>query len=122
MENRDDRDRKSGALEALSWMWASCERVAKSEAGSLDGPRPLWETWSVNAHQLYCPGCRRFRKQSRSLTRALRLLRSRGEGGEKLAAFSLPADIRHRLEVALKDADDSCHGPDASGPPATPPY
>ncbi|MHC5545011.1 hypothetical protein ACYOEI_42790 [Singulisphaera rosea] len=116
MDNPKNRGRRERAIHALSWIWASCEQVARSEVESLEVQRPLWEVWSVNAHQLYCPGCRRFRRQSRSLAAILRRLRARGEGSEKLAPFFLPTDVRHRIEAALESEID----PGGSGPSNAP--
>jgi hypothetical protein len=102
--------------EALSWLWASCERVTMSESRSHDGGRPLWERLTVNAHQISCPGCRRFRGQTRSLGGVLGRLRARRESGDKLPGLCLPPDVRERIKAALKRARDP-GGPALPGSP-----
>jgi hypothetical protein len=92
------------AFNGLSWLWASCADVGESESGELDAPRSFWESTAVNAHQLYCPGCRRFRAQMRSLAAALLLLRAQREAREKLPGLFLPADVRERIKAALRRA------------------
>jgi hypothetical protein len=73
---------------------------------SLDQDRPLWERLTVNAHQLCCLGCRRFRRQTRSLASALRRVRARRESGDKLPGLLLPPDVRERIKAALRHARD----------------
>jgi hypothetical protein len=98
-------------------LWASCERVSISESGSLDRDRPLWELLTVNAHQLYCPGCRRFRRQTRALGAVLGRLRARRESGDKLPGLFLPPDVRERIKAALRNAGDP-GGPGLPGAPS----
>jgi hypothetical protein len=83
---------------------------------SLDQDRPLWELLTVNAHQRYCPGCRRFRRQMRSLGGALGRARARRESGDKLPGLFLPPDVRERIKAALRSAGD----PDGPGLPGVP--
>jgi predicted anti-sigma-YlaC factor YlaD len=75
-----------------------------SESGALDQGRPLWERVMVNAHQLYCPGCRRFRKQMRSLAAALSRLRSGREASDKLPGLFLPPEDRERIKAVMRGA------------------
>jgi hypothetical protein len=100
----------------LSWLSASCERVSLSESVSLDLDRPLWERLTVNAHQLSCPGCRRFRRQTRSLGVVLGRLRARRESGDKLPGLCLPPDVRERIKAVLRSAG----GPGGPGLPRAP--
>jgi hypothetical protein len=93
------------ALDALSWLRAPCEAVAESESEGLDRPRSFWERITVNAHQLYCPSCRRFRRQTRSLREVLRRLRVRGEASVRLPGLFLPREARERIIAALRIAD-----------------
>ncbi len=92
--------------EALSWLWASCERVSVSESESLDRDRPVWEQLTVNAHQMYCPGCRRFRKQMRSVSALLRRLRARDESSDRLPSLHMPTDVRERIKSFLRGPRD----------------
>jgi hypothetical protein len=92
------------AFNGLSWLWASCADVAESESGELDAARSFWERTAVNAHQLGCPGCRRFRAHVRSLAAALFLLRVQREAREKLPGLFLPPDVRERIKAALRRA------------------
>jgi predicted anti-sigma-YlaC factor YlaD len=94
------------ALAALSWLWASCERVSLSESDSLDRDPSEWEFLMVNAHRLACPGCRRFRRQVRSLAAALARIRVRREAGDRLPGLFLPPDARERIKTALRAAND----------------
>jgi hypothetical protein len=87
-----------------------------SESMSIDQGHPLWERLTVNAHQLCCPGCRRFRRQTRSLGAALARLRARRQAGDKLPGLFLPPDMRERIKAALRRARD----PDGPGPPGAP--
>lgn len=105
------------AIQALSWLWASCERVSRSESESLDRDPPPWERMTAGAHQLYCPGCRRFRRQMRTLSAALRQLRSGREASGKLAGLFLPPDARERIRAVLKAANDR-GGPSLPGAPS----
>jgi hypothetical protein len=83
---------------------------------SLDQDRPLWEFLTVNAHQLCCPGCRRFRRHARSLGAALGRVRARRESGDKLPGLSLPPDVRERIKAALRSAGE----PNGQGLPGAP--
>jgi hypothetical protein len=98
-------------LGGLAWLWASCEKISHSESDSLDRRMSGWERLMVNAHQFSCPGCRRFRRQMRSLDAALARLRARREAGDRFAGLFLPPDVRRRIRAALQGAND----PD--GPP-----
>ena len=51
----------------LSWLWAPCEKVSRSESDALDRRLSGWERLMVGADQLSCPACRRFRRQIRVL-------------------------------------------------------
>jgi hypothetical protein len=109
------------ALNALSGLWASCEAVAESESEAHDRTRSCWERITVNAHQLYCPPCRRFRRQTRSLCEALRQLRARGEASHKLPGLFLSPEVRERINAALRKADGQgvpglANTPSDSGP------
>ena len=88
-----------------------------SESESLDGDRPLWERLTVNAHQLCCPACRRFRRQTRSLGAALSRLRARREARDKLPGLFLSPDVRERIKAVLRDASDP-GGPGLPGAPS----
>jgi predicted anti-sigma-YlaC factor YlaD len=94
------------ALAALSWLWASCERVSLSESESLDWYRSKLELLMVNLHLLGCPACRRFRRQVRSLDGALVRIRARREAGDRLPGLFLPPDVRERINTALRAAND----------------
>jgi hypothetical protein len=83
-----------------------------SESDALDRDRSLWELLTVSAHQLSCPGCRRFRTQTRALGAALFQLRARCESSEKLPGLFLAPDVRERIKAALS----SVGGPDPAGP------
>jgi hypothetical protein len=108
------------ALNALSGLWASCEAVAASESEAHDRTRSFWERLTVNAHQLYCPPCRRFRRQTRALSEALRRLRVRGEASDRLPGLFLPPEVRKRINAALRKADGLGASP-GSGPVEAPP-
>jgi hypothetical protein len=90
----------------LAWLWASCEKVSLSESDSLDRRLSAWERLMVSAHQFSCPGCRRFRRQVRSLGVALALIRARREADDRLAGLFLPPDVRRRIKAALRSAND----------------
>jgi hypothetical protein len=88
-----------------------------SESDARDRDRPLWENLTVNAHQLCCPGCRRFRKPTRSLGAALSRLRARGESSDRLPGLFLPPDVRERIKAELRSASDP-GGPDPRREPS----
>jgi hypothetical protein len=94
------------ALGAVSWLWASCEKVSRSESEALDRERSGWECLMVNAHQLACPACRRFRKQVRFLGAALGSIRACREGGDRLPGLFLSPEARERIRTALRGAND----------------
>jgi predicted anti-sigma-YlaC factor YlaD len=94
------------ALGALSWLWASCEKVSLSESDSLDRRLSRWERLMVNAHQLSCPACRRFRRQIRSLDAALARIRARHEAEGRLSGLCLPPDARKSIKAALRRANE----------------
>ncbi|HEX3447346.1 MAG TPA: hypothetical protein VHS97_03800 [Isosphaeraceae bacterium] len=98
---------RAGALAALSWLWASCERISLSESDSLDRDLSKFELLMVKAHQLTCPACRRFGRQVRLLDAALAGIRSRREAGDRLSGLFLPPDARERIKAALRAANDS---------------
>jgi hypothetical protein len=90
----------------LSWLWASCEKVSLSESDSLDRRLSRWVRLMVNAHQLSCPACRRFRRQIHSLDAALARIGARREAGDRLSGLHLPPDVRRRIKAALRKAND----------------
>jgi predicted anti-sigma-YlaC factor YlaD len=94
------------ALGALSWLWASCEKVSRSESESLDRERSAAESLMVNAHQIACPSCRRFRRQVRLLEAALARIRERGEVGDRLPGLFFPPDVRERIKTELRAAKE----------------
>jgi hypothetical protein len=94
------------ALGALSWLWASCERVSLSESESLDRDRSEFELLMVNAHHLTCPACRRFRRHVRLLEAALVRIRARREASDKLPGLFLPPDVREQIKTLLRGAND----------------
>src|SRR5260370_40826972 len=106
MADRSNPGHASRSHGALSWLWASCERVSMSESDALDRDRSLWERVTVNAHQLYCPGCRQFRKQTRWLGALLSRFRARREAGDKIPGLFLSTHVRERIKAALRSACD----------------
>lgn len=116
MADRTEPRLREKALAALSWLWASCEKVSLSESESLDRDRSVLELLMVNAHQLACPACRRFRKQLRSLHAALERIRARREAGDRFPALFLPPDARERIKIALRAANEPI-GPGRPGLP-----
>jgi hypothetical protein len=94
------------ALGALSWLWASCERVTLSESDSLDRPLSRWVRLMVNAHQLSCPACRRFRGQIRSLDAALARIRAQRAAESRLSGLFLSPAVRRRIKAAVRRAND----------------
>jgi predicted anti-sigma-YlaC factor YlaD len=117
MTDRSNPGPSSRAREALSWLWASCERVSISESESLDENRPLSEQLAVKAHLLCCPGCRRFRSQRRSLVAVLSRLRARKESRDKLPGVSLPPHVRERIKARSRSAGEP-GGSSPSGEPS----
>jgi hypothetical protein len=107
------REKAPGGLE---WLWASCEIISGHESESLDRRLSRWERLMINAHQFSCPGCRRFRRQVRTLRAALARIRARREAGERLAGLVLPPDVRRRIKAALRGANDR-GGPALPGAP-----
>ena len=91
---------------ALSWLWASCERVSSAESEARDQDRFFWERLMVRAHQLSCPACRRFRIQVRMLGALVERLKARPETGDRLPGLFLPIDDRERIKTALRRAND----------------
>ncbi len=116
MADRTRPGLREKALAALSWLWASCERVSRSESESLDWDRSKVERLMVNAHQLSCPACRRFRRQVRSLDAVLARIRARREAGDRLPGLFLPPDARERIKTALRAANEP-GGPAHPGAP-----
>ena len=106
MADRMGSEPRGEVLGALSWLWASCEKVSLSESDSLDRRQSRWERLMVNAHQLSCPACRRFRRQIRSLDAALAGNRARHEAGGQLSGLFLPPAARRRIKAALRRAND----------------
>ena len=106
MADRTRPGLRAKALGALSWLWASCQKVSLSESESLDRERSVWECLMVNAHQLWCPACRRFRSQVRFLGAALGRLRTRREAGERPPGLFLPPDVCERIKTALRGANN----------------
>ena len=105
MADRTRSGSREKALGGLEWLWASCEIVSEHESDSLDRRLSRWERLMINAHQLSCPGCRRFRRQVRTLRAALDQIRARREAGEQLAGVFLPPDVRRRIKAALRRAN-----------------
>src|SRR5262249_56575833 len=91
---------------AVSWLWASCQRVSLSESESLDRDRSEFELLMVKAHQLACPACRRFRRHVRLLEAALSRLRARREASDMLPGLFLPPDVREQIKTLLWGGDD----------------
>jgi predicted anti-sigma-YlaC factor YlaD len=116
MADRTNPGLREKALGALSWLWASCEKVSLSESESLDRDRSELELLMVKAHQLACPACRRFRRQVRSLAAALARIRARREAGDKFPRLFLPPDVRRRIKATLRGANDPS-GPALPGTP-----
>ena len=116
MADRTRSGSREKAVGGLAWLWASCEIVSGYESESLDRRLSRWERLMINAHQLSCPGCRRFRRQVRSLKATLDQIRARREAGERLAGLFLPPDVRRRIKAALRGANDP-GGPALPGAP-----
>jgi predicted anti-sigma-YlaC factor YlaD len=116
MPDRTRSGRREKAVGALSWLWASCEKVSFSESKSLDEEQSEWERLMVNAHQRLCPACRRFRKQVRLLDAMLRRIRAWREADDRLPGLFLSSDVRERTKAALRGAKDP-GGPVLPRPP-----
>jgi hypothetical protein len=116
MPDRTRPDLRERTIGALSWLWASCQKVSLSESEALERKRSEWECLMVNAHQVWCPACRRFRRQVRFLGAALGRIRAGREAGERLPGLFLPPDVRERIKTALWRASDS-GGPALPGTP-----
>ena len=106
MADRMGSEPRGEVLGALSWLWASCEKVSLAESDALDRRPSRWRRLMVNAHQLACPACRRFRTQIRSLDAALDRIRARREARDRLSGFFLPPDARRNIKAALRVVND----------------
>lgn len=76
-----------------------CREHAKRIDRALDARLTPGEAFGLRLHLLYCRGCRRFRQQ----VAAIRALASR-EGESIRTGDPMPADVRGRLDAALRHA------------------
>jgi hypothetical protein len=102
MPGRTRPQLRERTIGALSWLWASCQKVSLSESEALERKRSGWECLMVNAHQVSCPACRRFRRQVRFLGAELGRIRAGREAGERLPDLFLPPDVRERIKTSLR--------------------
>ena len=79
----------------------TCKRTAELVSRSLDEPLGLWRRLLLGLHLAFCGRCCRFRRQSRLLQRAGRLV---GQGDPPGAAADavLTGAARERIKQALQ--------------------
>ncbi len=78
-----------------------CEDAAHLASDALDRDLEFPERFAVRLHEVYCLGCRRYRKQLGFLRDASRKLLA---GDAETAA--LPAEAKEKIREALRRADD----------------
>jgi anti-sigma factor RsiW len=80
-----------------------CEGMSRLASESLDRELTRTERAALRMHTFYCSACRRYLRQLRQITRALRGLTAHLETGEPLKGASLPDDVRAEIKRALRE-------------------
>jgi hypothetical protein len=79
----------------------TCKRTAELISRSLDRPLGVWRRLLLGLHLAFCDRCSRFRRQSRLLQRAGRLL-GQGDRTGATADDNLSEAARERIKQALR--------------------
>jgi anti-sigma factor RsiW len=80
-----------------------CEGMSRLASESLDRELTRGERAALRMHTFYCSACRRYLRQLKLITRALRGLPARLETGEPLPGAGLPDDVRAEIKRALRE-------------------
>jgi predicted anti-sigma-YlaC factor YlaD len=79
-----------------------CEGMSRLASESLDRDLGRLERVALRSHILYCAACRRYLRQIKLLSCAMRRLATRIEVDQPLPGPGLPDDARERIKRALK--------------------
>jgi hypothetical protein len=79
----------------------SCEEVTRLVSESLDRPLPLRKRIGLRLHFTICVLCRRYGKQLRFITDAVRSHPERVDGHEQTGTPTLSAEAHERMKRAL---------------------
>ncbi len=79
-----------------------CEGMARLGSESLDHPLTPIERVALRSHLVYCSACRRYVRQIKYLSVAMRRLIPHLESDAPLPGPNLPDDIRERIKQSLK--------------------
>ncbi len=79
-----------------------CEGMSRLASESLDRELTRSERAALRMHTFYCSACRRYLRQLKLISRALRGLSGRLETDEPLGGPGLPDDIREKIKHSLR--------------------
>ncbi len=79
-----------------------CDGMSRLTSESLDRPLTRMEAVALRSHLVYCSACRRYLRQIRTLSAAMRRLIPRLESADPLPGPSLPDDVRERIKEAIR--------------------
>ncbi len=80
-----------------------CGGMSRLASESLDRPPTRLEAVALRSHLVYCSACRRYFRQIRVVSDAMRRLVPRLESSDPLPGPSLPDDVRERIKQAIRD-------------------
>ena len=79
-----------------------CEGMSRLASQSLDRDLTRTERAALRLHMFYCAACRRYLRQLKLVTRALRGLSGQLETDEPLGGAGLPDDVREKIKCSLR--------------------
>jgi putative zinc finger protein len=79
-----------------------CEGISRLASESLDRELTRAERAALRLHMFYCSTCRRYLRQIKLISRALRGLSGRLETDEPLSGAGLPDDVRVEIKLSLR--------------------
>jgi Putative zinc-finger len=79
-----------------------CEGMSRLASESLDRELSSGERVALRLHVFYCGACRRYLRQLKAISRALRGLAGRLESDAPLSGPPMPDDVREKIKRSLK--------------------
>lgn len=93
-----------GILGALRLLARPCRDFAEVISESMERELSLGERLAIRFHTLYCNSCRRYLRQVRAIRQMIARWLERAGQAEPTSEATMPAELRERIEQALRDA------------------